>query len=78
MEIEYLGKVILGLVSCTLHLYFTKNYSTCKIGKSKKITLGKYILDSKVGKMLRLNTALEKLKNVQTMISNKLDLNLFH
>ena len=74
MELGGLGKVIMGVVSALITYNFYQRLFNMQIGKSKKITLGKYILDSKVGKMLRLNTALEKLKNIQTMISNKLDL----
>jgi len=74
MELGILGKVILGVVSAYATFIFYQKLFNMQVGKSMKVTLGKYILDSKVGEMLKLNTALEKIKNVQTMISNKLGL----
>ena len=74
MELGGLGKVIMGVTSALITYNFYQKLFNMQVGKSKKITLGKYILDSKVGKMLGLNTAKQKLMNIQTAISNKLDI----
>jgi hypothetical protein len=74
MELGGLGKAIMGITSALITYNFYQKLFNMQIGKSKKITLGKYILDSKVGKLLRLNTVHQKLLNVQNAISNKLDI----
>ena len=74
MELGGLGKVIMGVTSAIITYNFYQKLFNMQVGKSKKITLAKAIVDSKAGKFLKLNTVQQKLLNAQTMIANKLDI----
>ena len=74
MELGGLGKVIMGVTSALITYNFYQKLFNMQIGKAKKETLLKAIVDSKVGGILRLNTIQQKLLNAQTAIANKLDI----